>query len=181
MTDGKRHLLAREASGLRHLRWAREVVGTLAAHFEHHPNLDDAARAFVLEESVQLRAAVERLSMRVKPYRDFLERKRTPMRGMVRVGRFLVAEAKSAEEKADASAVCDGFEEAFANFDAREREPLRREVTRAIDELRAHLEAMDRRVETRLGSAFLESLYPELDPTRSFIVDDGDPDDDAVR
>jgi flagellar biosynthesis/type III secretory pathway protein FliH len=179
--EGPRHRLAREASGLRHLRWAREVVGTLAAHYEHHPNLDDAARAFVLEESVELRSAVERLSARVKPYRDFLERKRTAMRGMVRVGRFLVAEAKTAEDQAEAKAVRDGLEEAFANFDARERRPLKEDVTRAIDELRDHLEAMDERVERRLGRRFLESLYPELDPTRSFIVDDGDPDDDAVR
>jgi hypothetical protein len=178
--EGAPHLLARGASGLRHLRWAREVLGTLTAHYEHHPSLDDAARAFVLEESVELRAAIERLSMRVKPYRDFLERKRTPMRGMVRVGRFLVAEAKTVEEQADARAVSEGFDEAFANFDARERRPLKQEVTRAIDELREHLAAMDARIEARLGHAFLESLYPELDATGSFIVDAGDPDDDAV-
>jgi hypothetical protein len=180
MTDRKRHLLGREASGLRHLRWAREVVGTLVAHYEHHPSLEDDARAFLLDQSVELRAAVERLSMRVKPYRDFLERKRTAMRGMVRVGRYLVAEAKTAEEKADASLVKDGFDEAFANFDARERLPLKKAVTAAIDELRGYLTAMDARIEARLGSAFLQSLYPELDETRSFIVDDGDPDDDAV-
>jgi hypothetical protein len=174
------HVLAREASGLRHLRWAREVLGTLTAHYEHHPKLDADERAFVLQESVELRAAIEHASFRVKPYRDFLERKRTPMRGMVRVGRHLASEAKTADEKVEAAAVAEGFSEAFANFEAKERLPLKQMLTQAIDELRAHLAAMDARIDSRLGRAFLESLYPELDPARAFIVDAGDPDDDAI-
>jgi hypothetical protein len=180
MSDGGRHVLRREASGLRHLRWAREVVGTLGAHYEHHPTLDPDQREFVLDQSIELRGAIEKLSGRVKSYRDFIERKRTPMRGMLRVGRFLVTEAKTAEDKADAATVNEGIEEAFANFDERERGPLKADLAKAIDDLRAYLAKMDARITARLGSAFLESLYPALDANRSFIVDAGDSDDDAV-
>jgi hypothetical protein len=181
VSDGDaRHVLSRTASGLRHLRWAREVLGTLGAHYEHDPLLDADARAFVLTESVELRSAIEKCSIRVKPYRDFLERTRTPMRGMLRVGRYLVGEAKTAEQKADAATVNEGLEEAFANFDERERKPLKNELGKAIDDLRAHLAAMDAKVAALLGVAFVESLYPELDAQRSFIVDAGDLDDDAV-
>ncbi|HVY44337.1 MAG TPA: hypothetical protein VHB21_00600 [Minicystis sp.] len=171
--------LDRGASGLRHLRWAREVHGSLAAHYEHDGRLDADTRAFVLDEAVELHAAIERLSARVKPYRDFLERKRTPMRGMLRVGRYLRDVAGPAE-RAEADAVADGLEEAFANFDRREREPLKHDLAKAIDALRAHLAAMDARVEARLGRRFVESLYPELDAAKQRVVDAGDPDDDAV-
>ena len=172
--------LARAASGLRHLRWAREVLGTLGAHYEHDGALDEAARSFVLEESIELRGAIEKLSARVKPYRDFLERKRTPMRGMLRVGHYVARAARTAEERSDAAAVVEGFEEAFANFDERERRPLKEALAKAIDAVRTHLAAMDARVEARLGRDFLESLYPALDPTRTSIIDAGDADDDAV-
>jgi hypothetical protein len=85
--------LSRGASGLRHLRWGREILGTLEAHYEHDPALGADERALVLEEVVKVRELVVQLSARVKPYRDFLERRRTGVRGMQRVGRHLLDEA----------------------------------------------------------------------------------------
>jgi hypothetical protein len=92
--------LSRSASGLRHLRWAREILGSLEAHYEHNPRLAQPERELVLDEAVKLRALVTLLSGAVKPYRDFLERRRTGFRGMARVGRFLCEDARARAEKA---------------------------------------------------------------------------------
>jgi hypothetical protein len=92
--------LERSASGLRHLRWGREILATLEAHHEHNPGLSLAERDLVLDEVVKLRALVNALSAAVKPYRDFLERRRTSFRGMLRVGRFLCLSARARAEKA---------------------------------------------------------------------------------
>ena len=45
--------------------------------------------------------------------------------------------------------------------------------------MRAHLEALDAALEPRVGAAFVESLYPELDEAGLRVLDDGDPDDDS--
>lgn len=92
--------LSRSASGLRHLRWAREILATLEAHYEHNPRLSQPDREVVLEEAVNLRTLVTALSSAVKPYRDFLERRRVQFRGMQRVGIHLCAEARAHAEKA---------------------------------------------------------------------------------
>jgi hypothetical protein len=91
--------LSRSASGLRHLRWAREILATLEAHYEHNPRLIQRDRDAVLSEAVKLRALVTSLSSAVKPYRDFLERRRVQFRGMQRVGRFLCSAALLHAEK----------------------------------------------------------------------------------
>ncbi|HEY4119175.1 MAG TPA: hypothetical protein VGM56_15015 [Byssovorax sp.] len=174
-----RRRLDPRASGLRHLRWTREVLGTLLAHHEHDARLDADTRAFVLARAMDLRAAVDALSARVKPYRDFLERARTRVRGNVRVGEYLVATARTREEQAEATTVRDGMREALANFDARERGPLKVALTGAVAATRAHLEALDAALEPRVGAAFVESLYPELDEAGLCVLDDGDPDDDS--
>lgn len=87
------------ASGLRHLRWAREILGSLEAHYEHNPLLATPERDLVLEEAVKLRALVVALSAAVKPYRDFLESRRTQFRGMLRVGVHLCVSARARAEK----------------------------------------------------------------------------------
>jgi hypothetical protein len=88
------------ASGLRHLRWSREILASLEAHYEHNPLLSTPDRDLVLEEAVKLRALVVALSSAVKPYRDFLERRRTQFRGMLRVGVHLCVTARARAEKA---------------------------------------------------------------------------------
>jgi hypothetical protein len=92
--------LSRSASGLRHLRWAREILATLEAHYEHNPRLSQPHRELVLEEAIKLRALVSALASAVKPYRDFLERRRVQFRGMQRVGIHLCVEARGHAEKA---------------------------------------------------------------------------------
>ena len=54
--------LAESASGLRHLRWAREVLATLEMHHEHDGRLTADERDRVLDECVELRAVVNALS-----------------------------------------------------------------------------------------------------------------------
>ncbi len=100
--------LSRSASGLRHLRWAREVLATLSAHYEHNAHLGMPAREAVLAEMVELRASIDSLSAAVKAYRDFLERRRVGFRGMQRVGLYLCEEARKGAEKALAPLGAEG-------------------------------------------------------------------------
>jgi hypothetical protein len=171
--------LAEDASGLRHLRWAREILATLEVHYEHDPRLRRADRDLVLAEIVTLRAQVDALSAKVKPYRDFLERERTRFRGMLRVGRYLVATARDDGERAEAEAIHEGFAEAFAAMEARERAPRKAALREAIADLRGALLEMDGRLSARLPRAFIDSLYPALaGGTR--VADEPDDDDDAT-
>jgi hypothetical protein len=172
--------LAASASGLRHLRWAREILATLEVHYEHDPRLTVKERDLVLAEAVELRAQVTALSAAVKPYRDFLERERTPYRGMLRVGRYLVDTARGADERAEAEAIQAGFEEAFASVEARERLPRKAALREAIRELREALLAMDARLAEKLPAAFVESLYPALAAGGTLVADGPDEDDDAT-
>lgn len=171
--------LSPTASGLRHLRWAREVLGTLEAHYEHDPRLATAGRDLVLSEAVKLRALVNELSAAVKAYRDFLERERTRFRGMLRVGAYLVKSARGEEEAGEAEAIASGMKEAFAALEARERAPRKRAVRDAVSELSAGLAAMDARLGASLPRAFVESLYPDLTEDASRVADIEDDDDDA--
>jgi hypothetical protein len=172
--------LAPSASGLRHLRWAREVLGTLEAHYEHDGRLTTAGRDLVLAEIVELRALVALLSSAVKPYRDFLERERTRFRGMLRVGRYLEETADGADERAEAEAIRAGFEEAFAAVEVRERAPRKEALRKAIQRVREGLAAMDGRLVAKLPAAFVESLYPALAADGTRVADAGDEDDDAA-
>ncbi|MEO7327511.1 MAG: hypothetical protein ABI193_02960 [Minicystis sp.] len=92
--------LSRGASGLRHLRWGREILASLEAHYEHNGQLTQPQRELVLDEAIKLRGLVTLLSNAAKPYRDFLERRRVLFRGMQRVGRFLCEDARARAEKA---------------------------------------------------------------------------------
>jgi hypothetical protein len=172
--------LIEPASGLRHLRWAREVLATLEVHYEHNGNLADVQRDACLTAIVELRAQVNELSSAVKPYRDFLERERTRFRGMIRVGRYLEQTARGAEERAEAQVIAGGFTEAFAAMEARERAPRKRTLRAAIRKLRAALEAMDARLAGMLGAEFVDSLYPALAAGGAMVADAEDGDDDAA-
>lgn len=172
--------LDEEASGLRHLRWAREILGSLAAHYEHDPKLAQPARDALLEETVKLRARVNDLSNVVKAYRDFLERERTQFRGMLRVAEYLVSDARGEDEKAEAEAVHEGLDAAFTAMEAKERAPRKAAVRDTVAKLRQALDAMDARLRGKVPVALWESLYPSLTVDRSRVLDDGDPDDDAA-
>lgn len=171
--------LSPSASGLRHLRWAREILATLEAHYEHDGRLRRDHRDAVLSELVELRAQITLLSAAVKGYRDFMERERTRFRGMVRVARYLVETAPGAE-RAEAEAIQEGFDEAFAAMEARERRPRKEALRAAIAALREALGAMDGRLAKALPAAFVESLYPALAEGGTRVLDGPDEDDDAT-
>jgi hypothetical protein len=171
--------LVETASGLRHLRWGREVLATLEVHYEHDSTLSTEQRDRVLQEVLEVRGLVTALSGAVKPYRDFLERERTRFRGLIRLGRYLQENASGAEERADAQAIAGGFAEAFAAIEARERAPKKRALREAIKKLRAGLEAMDGRLADGVSAAFVESLYPALTAGGTMVADTPDEDDDA--
>jgi hypothetical protein len=172
--------LVETASGLRHLRWAREILATLEAHHEHDGGLTQAERDLCLAAAVELRARVTELSTAVKTYRDFLERERTRFRAMLRVGRYLETTAQSGADRAEAQAISGGFEEAFAAMEARERLPRKKALRAAVATLRARLAAMDARLLAKLPAAFVESLYPALAAGGTRVADKADDDDDAA-
>jgi hypothetical protein len=171
--------LAKEASGLRHLRWAREIAATLEVHYEHNPRLGAHQRELVLAEVMKLRELEKDLSAAVKPYRDFLERDRTRFRGMQRVGRFLVEAARTPDERAEAEAIRDGFDEAFRAMEARERAPKKEALREAVEALREGVRGMEQRL-AALPAGFVESLYPALAAGGAIVADTGDLDDDAT-
>ena len=172
--------LLETASGLRHLRWAREILATLEAHYEHNGDLSQANRDLCLQEAVELRARITQLSEAVKTYRDFLERERTRFRGMLRVGRYLETSAQSGADRTEAQAIAAGFEEVFAAMEARDRLPRKKALRAAIATLRAALLAMDARLSARLPAAFVDSLYPALAAGGTRVADVADEDDDAT-
>lgn len=87
--------LGRGASGLRHLRWAREIYATLAAHAEGS-EMSDGQRMALAKELTRLDARIQGLSGAVKGYRDFLERERVRYRGAIRAALHAGAEAARA-------------------------------------------------------------------------------------
>ncbi|WP_437735976.1 hypothetical protein [Sorangium sp. So ce1335] len=181
--------LSRGASGLRHLRWAREVLATLEAHVDNNPSLADADREALRGEARALAAGVQALSGAVKPYRDFLERTRVRYRGRVRVAEHLVRESDvdDVDDVDDAGGAAGTararLEEALtelAEMEETQRRPLKAALSAEIDRLREAMARMDARLEERLSAAFVESLYPPLTDGASRVADDGDPDDDAA-
>jgi hypothetical protein len=143
------------------LRWAREIVGALDAHAQIGV-LDARGRDAVDAAAAALRVAIDGLSAAVKRYRDFLERKRTKLRGALRAGRHWGVDTSAA----------------LAVLDAGERAELRAEVRRAVASLHDTVTAMDERL-AFLGPAFVASLYPAL-VDGVIVRDDEDCDDDAT-
>jgi hypothetical protein len=185
--------LAKEASGLRHLRWAREILASVEAHIEHNPRIEAADREALREEARLARGLVTGLSTAVKAYRDFLERTRVGFRARQRVGSFLVEEARKrlAEEREGAESGClasdhEGaaallqfHKDAFARMEEEQRHPLKASVRSAITTLREGLDQMSARLGARMGEAFVESLYPRLAARGTMVADEDDEDDDA--
>lgn len=172
--------LSRGASGLRHLRWAREVLATLEAHVEHNPALSGADREALQGEASALTAAVQALSGAVKPYRDFLERTRVRYRGRVRVAEHLVRESDAGEAGGAARARLEEARAELAGMEHAQRQPLKAALSAEIDRLREAMARMDAHLAGRLSGKFVESLYPPLTDGATRVADDGDPDDDAT-
>lgn len=127
--------LARNASGSRHLRWAREILATLAAHREINDLLTDAQRSLLATEEASLGALVDALAAAVAPYRDHVEHAHVGIRAKQRVANYLCDEAQLRTDgqmrphrKTIEQALKDGFARIFS------RKPLSR-VLRAGHDL----------------------------------------------
>ncbi|MDI1444792.1 hypothetical protein [Polyangium sp. 6x1] len=165
--------LTRGASGLRHLRWAREIYATLAAHVEHS-GLDGESKKALRKELTRLDNCIQELSGAVKGYRDFLERERVRYRGAIRAARFSQPARAGGLEAVEAA-------EATMQREALPRQrTLKAALELAIAELRAHLSEMDTRIAGVVSEAFVDNLYPPLTKDRSRVADVGDDDDDAT-
>jgi hypothetical protein len=170
-------MLSEAASGLRHLRWAREIQASLEAHARGEGLLQAEAREALGEEAARLRELVQKLSGAVKPYRDFLERTRVHFRASQRAARFAVLSGHEPE-----AARLEEVEEAFARMEREQRLPLKAALREVIAELRAWLLAMNERIRSRIPDAegLLESLYPPLAGAGERVADVEDNDDDAT-
>lgn len=169
--------LTRGASGLRHLRWAREIYATLAAHVERTA-LPGEKKEALKKELVRLDASIQELSGAVKAYRDFLERERVKDRGVMRALAYVnPASGGILAKELDARKV--------AETKAREaslprQRTLKAALELAIGDLRSHLCEMDTRIAGVMNEAFVDNLYPPLTKDRSRVADDADDDDDAT-
>jgi len=152
--------IARNASGLRHLRWSREIYATLAAHVEHS-DLASEHRTALKKELVRLDKQIQNLSSAVKAYRDFLERERVKYRGALRAAHLIddIVHVSSAGDRIGAQR--EQLLEAETTF-RREALPkqrgLKSNLEMAIAEMRAHLEEMD----ILVAGAFSEKLHKRL-------------------
>lgn len=162
-------VLARNASGLRHLRWAREVLGTLTALAEHQARFTPVQIAALRAEIAHVAALVSTLSGAVKPYRDFLERSRTLTRGKLRAAQIL----------GDTAAREAAFRE-MSTATEPTREGLKQALTAAVQATRKGLREMDERLLASFSAEVVAGLYPALTADGSRVLDDGDPDDDAA-
>lgn len=172
--------LARGASGLRHLRWSREIYATLAAHVEHSDVLHEHKTA-LKKELVRLDKQIQNLSAAVKPHRDFLERERVKYRGAIRAAQLVddtIRTSAADVQQAQRTQILDA-ETMFQKEALPKQRSLKANLEMAVAEMRAHLEEMDMRVAALTSEKFLASLYPPLTKNRSRVVDIADDDDDA--
>lgn len=165
-------VLSEAASGLRHLRFAREVAASLVALDVHGDALDLDADTRALARSLgdAVLAQVAEAREHVKAYRDFKERERVEARALARLRPALGAAARPD--------VVRSLEAREAALEARLL-ALRASLGAAKAGLRGELERA-------LGA--LAATHPELVPLvvpplsrdRLAVRDDADPDDDAV-
>jgi hypothetical protein len=158
-------LLAERASGLRHLRWAREIQATLEAHAAAHGTEEE--RAAWLAEADRLARVITEAREAVKAYRDFKERVRVTTRAAVRVA------THRGEGEAAARASYEKLEES-------ERIPRKAAVRQGVARLRSAVADMLARCERDHGAAFAASLLPPLTADAERVIDDEDEDDDAT-
>lgn len=168
-------VLSRSASGLRHLRWAREVLGTLEGLAAHPEHLSSLQRAAILAEVAHVKSLVVTLSTAVKAYRDFLERTRTGSRGKLRA-----AEIVGSWEPAAGTRLLESARAELNGITEPQRRVLHTALARAIEELRGGLVAMDDRLGVCFSPDVVAAIYPPLTADASRVHDDGDPDDDAA-
>jgi hypothetical protein len=181
--------LSRGASGLRHLRWAREIAATLDAHVQQNHLLDPSQKEALTSEVSRLRAHLQVMHEAVKPYRDFLETAHVAMRGKQRVGAFLSGEAQrraacsgkapEEEDRKKAAALVHQFDEERTKVEEPRRRVLKAALERAIGTLREGVEQMEARLRGQFDPAFIDSLYPALARGRRVVADEDDEDDDA--
>jgi hypothetical protein len=86
--------LSKNASGARHLRWAREILATERAHLEHDYLLSADQKTALASEVATLGGLVDALAGRVVPYRAFIEGAYVDLRARQRVADFLCDEAQ---------------------------------------------------------------------------------------
>jgi len=175
-------LLSSDASGLRHLRWGREILAGVEAFIALTTRLSEEDKEALSREAAALGARVTKLSGAVKPYRDFLERERVHFRARRRVGDFLYQEADRARERAEidaARASAEAQTEAYTKMEAQRRRPLKEAVRAAVADLREGLSEMNERLAARFGEALVGALYPELTRSRLMVADEDDNNDDA--
>ncbi len=172
--------LARGSSGLRHLRWAREVYATLAAHVEQSDLLNEHKTA-LKKELVRLDKQIQNLSAAVKSYRDFLERERVKYRGAIRAAHLVddVVRVSAVDRVTAQYMQVVNAEKAFQSEALPKQRALKSNLEMAVAEMRAHLEEMDVRVAGLTSEKFVSSLYPPLIMDRSRVADEPDDDDDA--
>lgn len=166
---GPGRVIARGASGLRHLRWAREVLGTLRGlEALSEGRFGEGQREVLRAEIERVAGLVDGLSAAVKPYRDFMERARTRARGGVRAAVMVGGAEEVAAARGELLAV------------EAKRATLRRELSAAIDGARAGLAEMEGRLRGAFPAEVVEGVYPPLSPDGARVLDDGDPDDDSA-
>lgn len=182
MRSSSHRVLARGASGLRHLRWAREVLGTLLALSAQSAYLSGLQKAAIQAEVAHVTSLVTALSSAVKAYRDFMERTRTRSRGKIRAAELLASNARGLAPL-DSMASARALEAARAEMNGvtePERRALHTALGRAIDDMRAGLAAMDDRLAVAFSPEVVAAMYPGLTADGSRVLDDQDPDDDAA-
>jgi hypothetical protein len=170
--------LSRGASGLRHLRWAREIVATLDAHVHHNYLLTPTEIEAIANEATLLKQLLQGMHEAVKPYRDFLETAHVAQRGKARVG-FYLHRGATPEERGTAAALRNRFDRERATVEQPRRRLLKAALERAIGGLREGLAQMEARLLLQFPPDFVDSLYPELTQNRTMVVDEDDDDDDA--
>ena len=84
--------LVRSSSGVRHLRWVREIAASLEAQVAHNDGLTQAQHQAIARESAALRPRVETLAAAVRPYRELVEAEHVRRRAEKRVARYLADE-----------------------------------------------------------------------------------------
>lgn len=86
--------LSKDASGLRHVRWAREIVATARAHQQNNYLLTPAQKTALDAEIAIVQPLLDELVARVEPYRAFIEHAYVDIRAKQRVADFLCDEAQ---------------------------------------------------------------------------------------
>lgn len=86
--------LSRSASGVRHLRWAREILATQKAQLEVNKRLTAAQKTALDAEVKRLEPRIVALSAAVVPHREFVENAHVAVRAKQRVANYLCDEAQ---------------------------------------------------------------------------------------